>query len=346
MFGRFGFAKSLALPFIFSLSVAVSGKPEFIISPTGSGKTVIVKAVERYLESVDYPVVFADKINLTNLQALNDWINNNPNCVIVNDDFSHIGTSEYNTEKTGSLIGGLSYDKRFKDKAMKIDIAHVEHLGFITAIQPYWIKDVVISGTWTTFFRQRFIRYYMLSAYHYGKQRSPRIMIDRLIKGMKTYNVPKTIHHNLNLKEALRFQLGGGRGGECYNDIRRNIYKFVGQKAYRRTCNLIAERLMFEHSFMRRDYDLLRRKYIVQTNDIEFTILNIALRYNPLTYSDLARELHLILDEEQANRTLAKLINRVESLKWISRLSQRQVKKRGTLLIVNPELKKRLCLEE
>jgi hypothetical protein len=345
LFGRFGFAKSLALPFIFSLSVGVSGKPNFLIAPSGTGKTVVVKAVEKYLEEINYPVAFVDKINLTNLQALNDWLNENPSCVLVNDDFSHIGTSEYNTEKTGSLIGGLSYDKRFKDKAMKIDIEYIERLGFITAIQPYWIKDVVLSGTWITFFRQRFIRYYMLSAYHYGRQRKPSTMINRLIKGMKFYDVPKAIHHNANLKNALRSQLGGGRGQECYDDIRRNIYKFVGQHAYQRTCDLIAERLVFENAFMRRDYNLLERKFIVQTRDIEFTILNIALRYNPLSYKDLARELHLILDEEQANRTLSKLINSVENLKWITRQSQRNKKFSGSHLIVNPEIKQRLCLE-
>lgn len=343
MLGRFGFAKSVALPFIFSLSVAESGKPLFIVSPTGSGKTVIVKAVETYFEENDYPVVNINKLNLTNLQSLNDWINNNPYCVIVNDDFSHIGTSEYNTEKTGSLIGGLSYDKRFKDTAMKIDIAHIQRLGFITAIQPYWIKDVVTSGTWTTFFRQRFIRYYMLSAYHYGKQRKPFEMIQRLIKGVKTYNVPKSIHHNVKLRNALRLQLGGGRGQECYDDIRRSIYKYVGQHAYRRTCNLIAERISFENLFMVRDYDLLQRKYIVQTHDIEFTILNIALRYNPLTYSDLARELHLILEKKKAQSTMTALVKRVENMGWVTRLQQRNKQNKGTSIVVNLEMKKRLC---
>lgn len=345
MFGRYGFAKALTLPFIFSLSVAKSGKPLFLIAPTGTGKTVIVKAVETYLEESGYAVVFVDKINLTNLQALNQWINENPFCVLVNDDFSHIGTSDYNTEKTGSLIGGLSYDKRFKDKAMKIDIAKIEKLGFITGIQPEWIKGVVQSGTWTTFYRQRFIRYFMLPAYHYGKQRKPIDMITRLVKSVKVYDVPKRIHHNLNLRNALRLQLGGGRGQECYDDIRRNIYKYVGQYAYQRCCDLLAERLSFENAFMRRDYSLIKREYIVQTNGIEFSILNIALRYNPLSYKDLARELHLILDEEQANRTLATLINRVESLEWVTRLKQRNKTFSGSHIIVNPKIKKRFCLE-
>lgn len=329
--------KALSLDYLTSLAFSESGYPLLLIAPSGAGKTQVVKATQQFLDKQGYPTRYIDKMNLTSLKVLEKWLNDNTSCVLINDDFSSIGTSEYNTEKTATLIGRLTLDKRFSDDGMHIKIDYINKLGFLSGVQPEWLSDIVLSKTWRTFWCQRFIRYYMLPCSKIEVQLEPDEVIKELVDNT-ICEIDKKVD-NEELKDALILQLGQGRGITAYKRVRQSLYKYFG-KNYEFLCHQLALRLNFEQKVLRRDYDLLTRRFIVQVNDIEFTILNIALRYNPLSYKDLSRELNLIVDKEGYNRTLSMLLERTEMLNWVTRL--RTVE--GNSIVVNPEFRKEVSI--
>lgn len=352
MLQRYTDACNIALPFLFSCSVALAGYPLILIAPTGGYKSTIVEAVRQYLQRNNEYVMEVSKLNLGNLRGFSDEIIENINgLTVVNDDFSHIAIGGvYNVEKTGELIGALSYKGSYRDKNMGIDIMNLKRLGFVTGCQPYWLNTIIKTQTWENFYRQRFIRYYILPEFPSTFKTDEYKIIDKLVSRTPSpKKIPSRFYHSYSLRKALCSQLGD-RGMRAYERIAPRFYSMVGGDNFKKLSKVVAHRLSFENVVVNRYFDIDFRNWVVRSYDIEYAILNVVCRHNPITYDELKVEMNWRDDSEKdkgvpssvSQSSLARIVRKCEELGWVKRVKFGD----GVKIFLSEEMKKNVRIKE
>lgn len=253
------------LPYYFGLICQQIGKPCFIVGTTGSYKSTVVEAVAEYYESEGWSVLFPDTLKVRDMKKLSEEINQVGQHKVVNlflEDFSHVAQG-YRLRKLAEFIGALAEDKRYIDYGNKIVIKGIKGLGFLGAIQPSWIRKLVQSTSWDTFYRQRFVRYHQLPMFpsekaetlynDYGKEIKEEL-IDQLVGNTEKIPASDERPDNTRLKKAFEKQLGGGsRALITYREFMKELDRWT--VIPEKLADLFAGRLMIEDEFIKRWYD-------------------------------------------------------------------------------------------
>jgi len=279
MFSKYGKAKTLAPPFLWGLACARAGIPTLIVAPPSGGKSTVIFAIEEYLNKRNYPNRRISRIGLRSLKKLTLWLAKNPRSVLLNEDFALIGSSDYMTEKMGEIIGALSYSKTYQDDGLDINL-NMQKLGFISGVQPFWMKRMVTNPVFITHLREKFVRYYCLP-YTVSKDIDDLEAIDLLVS--------KTNEGDINLYpkipkvfiEALARQLGTVRANKYSRLIASELSRFTNKRGLSKLLRFYAERIAFEKEMIEREFT---EDSIEVTNLwIEYTVLYWCLRRGELT---------------------------------------------------------------
>jgi len=308
-FGRFGGAKTLAPLFIFSVACARAGVPVLLVSPTSGGKSTVIFAVDKWLRKQGEPVDKISRLGLRGLKHLADWLNWNKTATLLNEDYSSIGSSEYMTEKLGHLIGSLTYSKIYVDYGLEIAIS-VTRLGFVSGVQPQWVKTMMTHPVFSTHLREKFLRYYCLP-YTPTKDivdtEAQKILSERL--EAKPFNpdvrVPK------EFRQALAFQVGQTRGRMFSDMIAVQLSALLPKWCLWRAMKFYAQRLKFEYDFVYRT--LGKVGYKTETRWHEYLALYWALRSGAMTRQD-----YMMRFGVSSMRSVERVLKKALELRWVT----------------------------
>jgi hypothetical protein len=268
---KFDRAKNIALPYIFSMVTQKVGIPVFLTAVTGSYKSTIISAIERYLENEGWSVLNPDTLKVRDMKNLSEQISEVGKHRVVNmvlTDFSHCG-SDYRMKTLAQFVGALSEDKKYIDYGNDMVIKNIQGLGFTAGIQPQWLVKLASSMQWDTFYRQRFLRYYMLpqatatDVDSFSDDVNPSDYRSEFINDLIS-NTEYSPNRNIDvecdsLKKALMIQWGEKRGKRAYGQIVNELKKWT--KYPNKIAKLVSGRLGIEGRLLRRVYDERKQQF-------------------------------------------------------------------------------------
>jgi len=291
MLGEFKKTKNLATDFIFALTSIKAGIPTLLIAPPSGGKTTIIYALEKYLREKNENVMLISRLGLRGLKKLAKILNYTNEFTLLNEDYALVGSSDYMAEKLAEIVGALSYSKTYYDYGLDITIS-LNRLGFVSGVQPYWLKKMMTTPAYITHIREKFIRYYLLP-YQPSKDIEMLEAIEDLLEGIRTienknkpidgYRIP------IEFIEALANQVGLVRAKEYTERLAYALSTIVGSHNVRRALRFYSKRIGFEEKVIKRD--LTEKGYVVDVLWREYTALYWALRRGHLSREDMRRAL-------------------------------------------------------
>jgi len=313
MWGRWRHTYNLASDFVWAVSCVKAGIPTLLIAPTSGGKTTIVYAVDKYLKMKEEPHLLISRIGLRGLRKIADIISMSGNFTLLNEDYALIGSSDYMVEKMAEIIGALSYSRTYYDYGLDITIT-VDRLGFVSGVQPWWIKTMMTKPAFITHIREKFIRYYLLP-YKRGKDVDMLTAIEDLVNTLlKVEDEPKeTTGFRIPREfiEALSVQVGMVRATEYAERIAYPLAELIGAKNVHRALRFYAKRIEFEDNIVRRDLD--ERGYNVDVLWQEYTALYWCLRKGVLSREAMRRCLGV-----SSMRSVERVIDKGIRVGWIT----------------------------
>jgi len=276
---RYGDAKTLAPTFELGVACAKAGIPLLIVAPPSGGKSTIIFAVEKWLSEHGENVRRQARLGLRALKGLTEWLKTSQTATIVNEDFSAIGRTEYMTELMGEIIGLLSYSKTYQDEGLKIDLTMTK-LGFVSGVQPLWIKKMMVHPVFATHIREKFLRYYELP-YTPTKKIGMNEAIDTLTRKAQSFKMNVKVRIPPEFLSALSFQVGSERAGEYAPMIARELTTLMPKSKVWKALKFYAMRMMFEREFVERE--LSDEGFTVETKWSGFHALYWVLRKGRVT---------------------------------------------------------------
>jgi len=309
MFSQYGKAETLAPSFIWGIACSRAGIPTFLVAPPSGGKSTVIFALQKWLTEHREPVKLVSRLNLRGMKQLNGWFKKKRYATILNEDYALIGSSDYIVEKMGEIIGSLSYSGVFIDDGLGVNIK-VDRLGFVSGIQPMWIKNLVTHPVYATFIREKFLRYYLLP-------HKPSEDVDDLeaqyilVENTKTVKTDYDFEIPKEFLSGLAFQVGLTRAKMYAPKIAREIANIVGKDKIVDVLKFYSHRLKFEQMFLSRE--LGDKGFDVSVNWEAYHVLYWALRVDKITRVDLMTRLG-VSSIRSVERATSKAIN----LGWIS----------------------------
>ncbi len=282
LFKEFGKAKTLADAYLWSIACAKAGIPCLLIAPPSGGKSTVIFAVEKWLKEHGEPTLRVSRLGLRGLRNLADLLKKNKMATLLNEDYANIGSSDYMVEKMGELVGALSYSGSYQDYGLKIDL-NVDRLGFISGVQPRWIKTMMTHTVFSTFIREKFLRYYFLP-FTPTKDLDDLEAQQILNENTKQFNASLAFQIPKEFMRALAFQVGQTRAQIYAPKIARELVKLIGNVAIGKAFKFYAVRLGFEQLFVNRE--LTDTGFSVETEWQGYHALYWALRYGRIKRED------------------------------------------------------------
>jgi hypothetical protein len=282
LFDKYGKCKTLADPYLFAVACARAGVPLLIVAPPSGGKSTVIFAAERFLRDSGSSVERVSRIGLRGLRELTEWLKTTHAPTIINEEYSDLGSAEYMVEKLGEIIGTLSYSGSYQDHGLKIDIK-IPKLGFLSGVQPLWIKTMMTQRVFSTHLREKFVRFYVLPF-------APSEDVDDLeaiqILSGKTVLYPE--HYGFNIPpsftSALAFQVGKTRAIRFAPMIARELSRLLPRGQVTSALLYYATRLEFEYDFVKRE--ITEDGFNVETNWSAYHALYWTLRRGKVQRED------------------------------------------------------------
>jgi len=154
-------------------------------------------------------------------------------------------------EKMGEIIGALAYSGSYQDEGMAIDL-RVGRLGFLSGVQPLWIKTMMTHPVFATHLREKFLRYYDLP-YVPSKPIPQLEAIHLLVSSQNEHEENSSIRIPPDFIKALSFQVGTTRAMEYAPRIERELSRLIPYNRVYPALKFYGERLMFEMDFVSRE---------------------------------------------------------------------------------------------
>jgi len=333
MLSEFGRLRNLATDFLFGLGCVKAGIPALLIAPPSGGKTTLIYTIHRYLEDNDKNVMLISRLGLRGLKKLARVLNYVDEFNLLNEDYALIGSSDYMAEKIAEIVGALSYSGTYYDYGLEIRIA-LQKLGFLSGVQPYWLRRLMTKPAYITHIREKFIRYYMLPYTPSRDVEMKKAIIELLMKYNRAkknimsgdgYTIPR------EFIRALASQVGMVRAKEYAERLGYALSEVLGSQNVHRAMKFYAQRIGFEDNVIRRD--LTEEGYKVQVMWREYTALYWALRKGRLTREEMRKALGVT-----SIRSADRLIEEGIYTGWITTQWVNGIK----YVIPNPELRELL----
>lgn len=287
MFRSFSKAETLADGFIFSLACARAGIPVLLISPQGGGKSTIIQATKKWLINHKHRVIEVSRIGLRTLAELSSELIRSKRIIMLNDDYSNIGDSEYMVGKMGELITALSYSKGFYDYGLKVNI-QVEKFGFVSGVQPLWLKSMMTSRVFATNIREKFIRYYLLP-HRPTKDIRLDLALKLLVENQGVWPQNEEVKIPSSFIEALAVQVGEVRAWEFAERLVEELKTLYPIWKLPKLLRYFSTRIKFEEKLVEKELE--RYGYSVEVFWRAYTVLFWCLRRGGVTRTDLLRYL-------------------------------------------------------
>jgi len=309
LFKEFGKAQSMADGFEWSIACCKAGIPSLLIAPPSGGKSTIIFALEKYLRDHGEASLRVSRIGLRGLHVLAKFLDGNQRASLLNEDYATIGSSEYMVEKLGELVGALSYSGTYQDQGFGIDLQMVR-LGFISGIQPLWVKTMMTHTVFSTHIREKFLRYYFLPhcvSEDIDDMEASQIL-NKNIKAVKNKHVlpiPK------EFIEALSFQVGLTRAKIYAPRLAEQLSQFFRAVDLPRALKYFAIRLGFEKAFVHRE--IKTTGFEVETNWASYHVLYWALRRGRITGAEYMARLGVT-----SMRSVERCLSDAMRLGWIT----------------------------
>lgn len=283
MFKEFRGAETLADGFIFGLACAKAGIPVLLVAPPSGGKSTIISACNMWLERNKIKTLKASRISLRTLREIASELVRNKEVVIINDDYSDIGDSDYIQRKMGEIISELSYSRGYHDYGLKVTIS-IKKLGFISGVQPLWIKTMFSSRVFATNIREKFIRYYILP-FKPTKDLREQKAVELLVNNQPTYNQTEEVEIPSIFIDSLALQVGRTRAGEFADRLVEALKSLVPIWKIPKLLRFFSIRLGFENLLV--DRSLGDYTYHIEVAWKGHTVLFWCLRRGALEREDL-----------------------------------------------------------
>jgi len=248
---RYGDAKTLAPNFEFSIACAKAGIPLLIVAPPSGGKTTVIFACEKWLSEHGEPTRRVSRIGLRALKSLTEWLKSSGYATLLNEDYALLGSSSHMLEKMGEIVGALSYSHTYQDDGLKVDIRMIR-LGFVSGVQPLWIRVMMEHPVFATHVREKFIRFYDLP-FTPSKSIGMLEAIDLLNAKIDSHNPNPNIRIPQEFLNALSFQVGTERAKEYAPTICLELSKLIPHDRVHGALKFYAERIGFERDFVTRE---------------------------------------------------------------------------------------------
>jgi len=332
-FGKFRGARTLAPPFIFSVACARAGVPVLLVSPPAGGKSTVIFAVERWLRYHKENTDRISRLGLRGLKVLAKWLNMVKSATLLNEDYSSIGYSDYMTEKLGELIGALTYSKTYTDYGLDVNI-DVIRLGFVSGVQPQWVRKMMTHPVFSTHLREKFVRYYCLP-YMPTKDILDTEAIEGLVANLEEKPFNPNVRRPKEFDGALAFQLGQTRGRMFADKIATALSGLVHEKYLWRLLRFYAQRLKFEYDFVYRTLGL--DGYKSQTKWHEYIALYWTLRSGVMTRQD-----YMMRFGVSSMRSVERVLSKALESGWITSKWSETGDTGIKLFYVNPEARRKL----
>jgi hypothetical protein len=307
MISRFSEASTLADGFIVSVACTLAGLPLFLIAPPSGGKTVCIRATEKWMDSHNMKYRQVSRIAIKGLKDLSLWINRNQNVTLTNDDFSLIGSSDYMTEKMAEIVASLSYDHRYVDYGNDI-VVSCSSLAFISGLQPLWLQYVMRYRVWDTHLREKFIRFYMMP--HKQSRDLDDVTAINSLSSAITVSDGYEARMNRDLLESLISQLGYTRGYIYYQKLHEALTRIVERDYFHTVCRFLANRISIEDMIVVRE--ISDKGYEISVGWRAYTMLYWCMRIGTPSKSDLCIRLGV------TPRSVERLAEDAMSRGWIA----------------------------
>lgn len=309
MFNEFGKARTLADGFMWSVACCKAGIPCLLVAPPSGGKTTVIFGTEHYLKDIGEPTLKVSRLGLRGLTVLTKFLEANSIASLLNEDYATIGSSDYMVEKLGELIGALSYSGTYSDYGLHINLT-VTRLGFISGVQPLWIKTLMTHVVFSTHIREKFLRYYFLP-YCASADVDDKEAIEILLKNLKEGKYEANFQIPSQFIEALSFQVGSTRAKIYAPRLAREIAKFFKPQDIPRALKFFATRIGFERSFVQREIG--ERGYNVETQWSPYHALYWTLRQGKITKEQYMERLGVT-----SLRSVERCVQKAIGLGWIT----------------------------
>jgi len=336
-FGKYGRARTLAPAYLFGLASCLAGVPTFIVGPPASGKSTIILAVKRKLDEIGVPNAIVSRLGLRGLKRLCVKMKKARRFALLNEEYSLIGSSDYMVEKMGELIGTLSYQGYFYDPGLDVEV-DVDALGFLSGVQPLWIMKMITNPVFTTFIREKFIRYYLLP-YEPSPPISQLEAINILTERCEVRDLSPGFRIPDEFIIALTIQLGPTRAREYAPRIAKALSLLMPQKYIYRALKFYAVRIAFEDDIITKV--LTEHGFRGSVRWREYTVLYWVLRLGKATPKDIGECLGL-----KSTSSIYELLNAGIQAGWIT--SQPESNSPGSRIVYlpNPEWAKKVAWGE
>jgi len=192
------------------------------------------------------------RLGLKSLKALGDWLRSSANATLVNEDYANLGSSSYMVEKMGEIVASLAYSGTYQDLGLGLDL-RMSRLGFISGIQPLWVKTMMTHPVFATHVREKFIRYYELP---YASARSIDMMsaIQLLSSHASLGEMDLNVRIPTEFVSGLSFQVGSTRAMEYAPRICRELSMLMPSHKVHSAMTFYATRLGFERDLLEREF--------------------------------------------------------------------------------------------
>jgi hypothetical protein len=276
---KYGSVKTLAPTFELEVACSRAGIPLLIVAPPSGGKTTTIFACEKWLSEHGEPTRRVSRIGLRALKQLADWLKESQYATLLNEDYALLGSSEHMAEKMGEIVGALSYSRSYQDDGLKVNLNMVR-LGFVSGVQPLWIKTMMVHPVFATHVREKFIRYYDLP--YMPSESVPMLeAIDLLNVKLKERKVNVNIRIPPQFVRALSIQVGSERAKEYAPKIERELSTLMPSNRVYPALMFYAERIGFERDFVEREIE--ENGFKVETKWCGFHALYWCLRKGQVT---------------------------------------------------------------
>lgn len=279
MFEEFKKVQTLADGFVWGIACSYAGIPCLFVAPPSGGKSTVIFSVEKYLKRHGDATQRISRLGLRGLSELAEFLGTTGKCTLINEEYASIGSTDYMTEKMGELIGALSYSGSYVDHGLKIEL-QVERLGFISGIQPLWIKTLMTHPVFATHVREKFLRYYFLP--HTATEDVDDLEAEQLLNTLIREHEQRG-HGKIptEFMEGLAIQVGLTRAKIYALRLARALAPFFARSKRERALRYFGVRLGFEKAFVMRD--ISAKGFEVETNWRSYHALYWALRRGEIT---------------------------------------------------------------
>jgi len=287
MWGRFRKAMTLAPAYLWGLCCSKAGIPTFIVGPPASGKSTVIEAVGRYLEGEGEAVYRVSRMAIRDLKHFSKEWTGAKEVVVLNDDFSLIGSSDYVTERMAEIIASLGYGGQYVYKGMEVEIS-VSRFGFLSGVQPYWVRHIHTHRAFSTHIREKCLRYYLLP-FREARPIRFREAVKLLVSNTREYKF-RDVKVPESFMEALSLQVGPTRAEEYVERLSPWVSLYCGKYA-RKVMEFWAKRIAFEDYIIERTVE--KEGFEVKSYWQAYTVLYWVLRLGETTINGLCPYLGL-----------------------------------------------------